>query len=204
VEKSMQSFEDLARSAAGRVLDAILPVPAERLAEALTLDVVLELENHIADGKADEVADWAVRGCSQGLAFAAFWLGRPESVGWEWRPRAPFDETRRTVQSADQLDFDEQYNEQSPLDREQRAKAAEVLAVLRRHIPADQLREVEDFLSSGSGSDYVRYELQRDWMRKRLRKHMPAEHWQEIEDYLDSGDKTERVSAALDEEGLPF
>ena len=81
----MQNFEDFARSAAGRVLDAILPVPAERLAEALTLDVVLELENHIADGKADEVADWAVRGCSEGLGIAADWLGRPESVRWEGR-----------------------------------------------------------------------------------------------------------------------
>ena len=41
-------------------------------------------------------------------------------------------------------------------------------------------------------------------MREALRKHMPAEHWQEIEDYLDEGVSTERVSAALDEEGLPF
>ena len=81
----MQNSEDFARSAAGRVLDAILPALAERLAEAFTPELVVKLEKHIADGKAGEVADWAVRGCSEGLAIAADWLGRPESVTWEGR-----------------------------------------------------------------------------------------------------------------------
>ncbi len=138
----------------------------------------------------------------------------PEGCGWPydlvtWMPlsdgeKAPWEEMRRTAQEADQLDFNERYNEQSPWERQQRAKAGEVLALLRRHIPADHLREVEDLLSSGSGCDYLRYELQRDHTRKALRKHMPAEHWQEIEDYIDRGVRTGRVSAALSEEGLPF
>ncbi len=118
--------------------------------------------------------------------------------------RMKIDEMRRIVQEADELEFLYRHAEQRARERQHRAKAGEVLALLRRHIPADQLREVEDFLSSGSGCDSLCYELQHDHTRKRLRKHMPAEHWQEIEDYLDSGDKTERVSAALDEEGLPF
>ena len=45
----MQNFEDFARSAAGRVLVAILPALTERLAEALKLDVVLnrvQFEEH--------------------------------------------------------------------------------------------------------------------------------------------------------------
>ena len=81
----MQNFDDFARSVAGRVLDALLPALAERLAETLKLDVVLELENHIADGKAGEVADWAVRGCSDALASAADRLGWPESFSSEGR-----------------------------------------------------------------------------------------------------------------------
>ncbi len=118
--------------------------------------------------------------------------------------RMEIDEMRRIVQEADELEFLYRQAEQRARERQHRAKAGEVLALLRRHIPTGHSREVEEFLSSGSGSDSLCYELQHDHTRKRLRKHMPAEHWQEIEDYLDSGYTTERVSAALDEEGLPF
>ena len=114
------------------------------------------------------------------------------------------DEMRRIVQEADELEFLYRHAEQRARERQHRAKAGKVLALLRRHVPADHLREVEKFLSSGSGCDHLCYELQRDHMREALRKHMPAEHWQEIEDYIDKDVRTERVSAALDEEGLPF
>src|SRR5215218_8417964 len=67
--------------------------------------------------------------------------------------RMKIDKMRRIVQEADELEFLYRHAEQRARERQHRAKAGEVLALLRRHIPADHLREVEEFLSSGSGCD---------------------------------------------------
>ena len=107
------------------------------------------------------------------------------------------DEMRRTVEEADNVEFVYRKAEQRVWKRAQLAKAPEVLALLRRHMPAGHLQEVEEFLSNGFGSDCLRDELRRDDTRKALRKRVPAEHWQEIESYLETGVGTGRVGAAL-------
>lgn len=107
------------------------------------------------------------------------------------------DEMRRMVEEVDNVEFVYRQVEQRAWEREQQAKAPEVLALLRQYIPADGLREVEDFLSSGFGSACLCDELRRDHTRKALRKRVRPEHWQEIECYLDSGVGTGRVLAAL-------
>ncbi len=115
------------------------------------------------------------------------------------------DEMRQIVEQADLVEFDYRQAEQRDWEREQRARAPEVLASLRRHLPADRLQEVEDLLSTGFGCDCLRDALLRDRTRTALRKHVPAEHWQEIDDYLGGGVGSERVSAAFeafDSEGL--
>ena len=123
----------------------------------------------------------------------------------EKAPRAQLDETRQTVQEADEVEFVYRQAEQQDWQREQRAKASEALASLRRHLPEDRLHEIEDLLSTGFGCDFLRDALRRDHTRKALRKHVPVEHWQEIDDYLGGGVGSERVSAALqalDSEGV--
>jgi hypothetical protein len=85
MEKGMQKHEDNGHPAMRRVLDALVPALVERLAEALEPEVVGELAKHIANGKADEIADWAVGGCARALDLAADRLGWPESVSWEGR-----------------------------------------------------------------------------------------------------------------------
>ena len=107
------------------------------------------------------------------------------------------DEMRRIVQEADEVDHLYRQAEERAWQREQQAKAPEILASLRRHIPADQLQEVEELLSTGVGCDLVRDALRRDHERTAMRRHVPAEHWQEIEDYLYGGLGTGRVAAAL-------
>ena len=115
------------------------------------------------------------------------------------------DEMRRIVHEVDDVEYVYRQAEQRAREREQQAKALEALASLRRHVPADRLREAEDLLSTPFGCDCLRDELRRDHRRKALRKHVPAEHWQEIDDYLGGGVGSERVSAAFeafDSEGL--
>jgi hypothetical protein len=107
------------------------------------------------------------------------------------------DEMRDIVRQADYVEFHYRQNEQQAWEREQRAKAPEVLAMLRRHVPPDLFPELERFLSTRFGSDCLRDALRRDLTREALRKHMPAEHWQDIEEYLDTDCGSGRVSAAF-------
>ena len=45
----------------------------------------------------------------------------------------------------------------------QRTRAPMVLGLPRQHLPAEVLREVEDFLSTGYGSDCLHHELTGQW-----------------------------------------
>jgi hypothetical protein len=122
--------------------------------------------------------------------------------------RMTLDEMRQIVQEADEVEFLDRQAEQRDWEREQRAKAPEVLALLRRHIPADRLPELEDFLSTRFGCDCLRDALWCEQAAGLLRERVPAEHWQEIEVYLDRGVGSGRVGAALSalesEEDWPF
>ena len=108
------------------------------------------------------------------------------------------EEMRALVADADEVDFIYRQHEQRAWEKEQRAKAPEVVALLRRHIPADRLPEIEDYLSCGFGRDYLGQAIWRDQTRTALRRHVPEEHWQEIEEYLDSGIGRGRVGVVLD------
>lgn len=45
----------------------------------------------------------------------------------------------------------------------QLTRAAKVLGLLRQHLPAEALHEVEDFLSTYNGSDCLYHELTGQW-----------------------------------------
>jgi hypothetical protein len=83
-------------------------------------------------------------------------------------------------------------------EEEQRAKAPEILALLRRHVPGERWQEVEEFLSGGYGRDCLGEAIRRDRERAALRRHLSAEHWQEIEDYLATGIAKGRVAEVLE------
>ena len=54
-------------------------------------------------------------------------------------------------------------NEQVAWGERQRAQAPLVLGLLRQHLPAEVLREVEDFLSTDYGSECLHHELSGQW-----------------------------------------
>ena len=70
-----------------------------------------------------------------------------------------FEEMEKIVDDARFLDFLDAQDEQKAWGERQRARAAVVLGLLRRHLPAEALREVEDFLSSAYGCNRLHYEL---------------------------------------------
>lgn len=107
------------------------------------------------------------------------------------------EEMRKIVDDADYIDFLGRQVKLRDWEREQRAKAPEVLALLRRHIPAHRLPEIEDYLSRGFGRDCLAEAIWRDQTRTALRRHVPEGHWKEIEHYLDKGIGSGQVSAAF-------
>jgi hypothetical protein len=79
------------------------------------------------------------------------------------------------------------------------AKAPEILATLRQHVPGDVWLEVEDYLDTHIGLRCFGETLRRERERAELRRRLPAEYWPEIEDYLNTriamGEVGEAVSA---------
>jgi hypothetical protein len=99
----------------------------------------------------------------------------------------------------DELDFLCWEAEQREWREEQDAKVPEIVALLRRHLPAERLREIEEFLAVPYCRDQLGEALRRDHQREALRRVMPAERWPEIEDYLETGIGSGAVGAALAE-----
>lgn len=88
----------------------------------------------------------------------------------------------------DQRDVEWLYREaeRKEWERKQRAKAPEVLALLRAHIPADRRTEVDEFLLYSYGAKCLRDVLWCDLARTRLQAVLPSEHWKQIECDLDA------------------
>jgi hypothetical protein len=108
------------------------------------------------------------------------------------------DEMRAVVTEADDVAFSFRQAERREWARKQREKAAEILVLLQRHIPADRLPEMESYLSNSFACDFFRDALWRDLIRNALRRYVPAEHWGEIEYYFVSGHSgTEVIRAAF-------
>jgi hypothetical protein len=61
-----------------------------------------------------------------------------------------------------------------------------VLELLRRHVPAEILREIEEFVCYKFACDCFREAAERDLTRTELRETLPAERWGEIEQLVDS------------------
>ena len=66
------------------------------------------------------------------------------------------EEIRDRVRQADEVEFLYHQAEERRWRAEQRAKAPEILALLRQHIPGDRMGEVEEFLSTGYGCECLR------------------------------------------------
>ena len=87
----------------------------------------------------------------------------------------------------DEIDFMYRQAEIEDWRQQQREKAPGILALLRKHMPADRMQEVEEFLTSKYGCDCLHDTLCRDLTRNRLRGVLPENRWQDIERYLDTG-----------------
>jgi hypothetical protein len=99
----------------------------------------------------------------------------------------------------DEADFLHRQAEDRAWRQAQAARAPKVLALLRRHIPAERWQEVETLLATRYGRGLLGEALRRDRERQALRRLLPAEHWPEIEDYFDTGIVVGAVAAALAE-----
>jgi hypothetical protein len=88
---------------------------------------------------------------------------------------------------ADDADWLYRQHELQEWKQAQHEKAPEILSMLRQHLPAERLREVEKFLSTSYGCDCLYEALRRDLSRTELRKIVPVGRWGEIEKCLDKG-----------------
>jgi hypothetical protein len=128
-----------------------------------------------------------------------------ESVAGQ-QPGEFFGEWIGLVTPAQRKEFGEYLREESYPDflryqaelRAWEAKTQEILALLRRHVPADRWQELEDFLCKRHGGDCLADAIRHDRERAALRRHLSAEHWQAIEDYLATGIAKGRVAEALE------
>ena len=70
---------------------------------------------------------------------------------------------------------------------EQRAKAQVVIGLLRRHLPAEVLKESEELLSTKYGCDCIHDLLERERKKQALLEEQPEAESEEIENFLDTG-----------------
>ena len=103
----------------------------------------------------------------------------------EERTYVPTGKTLEEMIQIVEAEYYAQTSEQRNRDDEQRAKAPALLESLRRHLPVEVLREVEELLSNDFARDCFREAVQRDLARTKLRETLPAERWGEIEQLVD-------------------